>query len=282
MQPHAAIGVPNLGMYADIPLLLDLAIAAEETGWDGFFLWDHLLARDPAEPVADPQITIAAIAALTERVRLGILIVPLARRRPAKVAKEIATLDHLSQGRMVLGAGLGSIDAEWSAFGEDPDARVRAARLDEALEIIARLQGEEPVSFAGEHHVVRDATLRPVPLQRPRVPIWVGGRWPNRRPFRRAARWDGVMPTHAEHGLGETMPPAALREIVEYVGEHRTDDGPFDVALEGATTGDPEDAGAHVAPYVEAGLTWWVEALGWWRGDAGAAFRRVEAGPPAR
>ena len=123
--------------------------------------------------------------------------------------------------------------------------------------------------------------MLPRPVQRPRIPIWCGGRWPNKAPFRRAARWDGVMPTHVRYGLGETMPPEDLRDVVQFTQQHRTAAGPFDVALEGRTDGATPDRGAqHLAPYVQAGLTWWIEALGWWRGTPAEAMARVRQGPP--
>jgi alkanesulfonate monooxygenase SsuD/methylene tetrahydromethanopterin reductase-like flavin-dependent oxidoreductase (luciferase family) len=127
-----------------------------------------------------------------------------------------------------------------------------------------------------------DVTMRPRPVQQPRIPVWIGGRWPNRAPFRRAARWDGVMPTHRDYGLGETMPPDELRAVLRYTSEQRSTAGPFDVALEGRTDGAARDRGArHVAPYLNAGLTWWIEALGWWRGTPADALTRVRQGPPA-
>jgi alkanesulfonate monooxygenase SsuD/methylene tetrahydromethanopterin reductase-like flavin-dependent oxidoreductase (luciferase family) len=280
---HVAVGVPSVREFADPRLLVDLAVAAEEAGWDGFFVWDHLLYRQPDPAVADPQVVISAVAARTSRMRLGILIVPLSRRRPAKVAKEMATLDHLTGGRMVLGAGLGSYAPEWSELGEDPAPKVRAARLDEGLEIVAGLLAGEEVTVEGEHEAARGARIHPPSLQRPRVPIWIGGSWPNRRPFERAARWDGVMPTHVDYGSGTTMPPSELAAALAHVDAHRADpSAPFDVALEGATPDDAEEAAQRIAPYREVGLTWWVEALGWWRGDVRAARTRIDSGPPAR
>jgi alkanesulfonate monooxygenase SsuD/methylene tetrahydromethanopterin reductase-like flavin-dependent oxidoreductase (luciferase family) len=206
----------------------------------------------------------------------------LARRRIGEVARESVTVDLLSGGRLVVGAGLGSLAAEFTAFGESADARQRAARLDESLDLLDALWSGEPVTARGEHLTVTDVRMLPRPVQRPRIPIWCGGRWPARPPFRRAARWDGVMPTHAGYGLGETMPPGELRDVVRYTREHRTADGPFDVILEGATDGAAPDRGAgRVAPYLEAGLTWWIEALGWWRGGPREAMNRVRQGPPA-
>ena len=276
-----AIGVPNVGTFGDPSLLVELAVAAEEHGWDGFFVWDHQLYWDPQWAVADPVVVIAAVAARTARVRLGILVNVLARRRVGKVARESVTLDQLSRGRLVFGAGLGSRAEEFTAFGEPGEAKERAARLDESLELLDALWTGEPVTFRGEHLTARDVTMLPGPVQRPRIPVWCGGRWPNKAPFRRAARWDGVMPTHADYGLGQTMPPEDLRAVIGYTLEHRGTGGPFDVVLEGRTDGTaPDRGGHHVSPYAEAGLTWWIEALGWWRGTLEDALARVRQGPP--
>jgi alkanesulfonate monooxygenase SsuD/methylene tetrahydromethanopterin reductase-like flavin-dependent oxidoreductase (luciferase family) len=224
---------------------------------------------------------IAAVAARTARVRLGILVNVLARRRVGTVARESVTLDQLSQGRLVFGAGLGSRAEEFTAFGEPGGAKERAARLDESLELLDALWTGEPVTFHGEHLTATEVTMLPRPVQQPRIPVWCGGRWPNKAPFRRAARWDGVMPTHTGYGLGQTMPPDDLRAVIRYTLEHRSTGGPFDVALEGRTDGTtPDRGGRHVIPYAEAGLTWWIEALGWWRGTPEDALARITQGPP--
>ncbi|HWM99391.1 MAG TPA: LLM class flavin-dependent oxidoreductase, partial [Streptosporangiaceae bacterium] len=259
-----------------------LAVAAEEHGWDGFFVWDHLLYHDQRWDVADPVAVIAAVAVRTARIRIGVLVNVLARRQIGEVARESVTVDLLSGGRLVVGAGLGSLAAEFTAFGESADARARAARLDESLDLLDALWSGEPVTVRGEYLTAVDVRMLPRPVQRPRIPIWCGGRWPSKAPFRRAARWDGVMPTHAGYGLGQTMPPDELRAVVQYTRQHRTGDGPFDVILEGRTDGAAPGRGAgQVAPYLEAGLTWWIEALGWWRGNPQDAMNRVRQGPPA-
>ncbi|HEY6275534.1 MAG TPA: LLM class flavin-dependent oxidoreductase [Streptosporangiaceae bacterium] len=279
--PRYAIGAPNVGMFGDPRLLLDLAVAAEDSGWDGFFIWDHLLWREPDGHVADPTVVISAVAARTERIRIGVMVSLLARRRAAKVARETVTLDHLTGGRLIVGAGLGSLATEFSAFGEPAGPRERAARLDESLQLLDLLWRGQPVTFRGQHLTADDVTMRPRPVQQPRIPVWCAGRWPHQAPFRRAARWDGVMPTHTGYGLGETMPPGELRAAVGYTLAHRTAAGPFDVALEGRTDGSAADrGGGHVSRYVSAGLTWWVEALGWWRGSPADALTRVRQGPP--
>ncbi len=275
-----AIGVPNVRDYGQARLLLELAVRAEEAGWEGFFVWDHLVYRGRGDAVADPWMSIAAIAASTQRLRFGVMVCALARRRPWKVARELATLDQLSNGRVVFGAALGSLpQEEFAGFGEDPDDRVRAEKLDEGLEIIAGLWSGEPFSYRGRHYRVAETVFRPTPQQRP-LPIWIGGRWPSRRPFRRAARFDGAFPTHRNVDLDQTMAPAQLAEIVAYTLSHREQSGSFDIVMEGVSPADPVEAQGVVAPFAEIGLTWWVEKLGWFRGSLDEMRGRIAAGPP--
>jgi alkanesulfonate monooxygenase SsuD/methylene tetrahydromethanopterin reductase-like flavin-dependent oxidoreductase (luciferase family) len=273
-----AVGLPNLNDYADPGRLIALAQTAEQAGWDGCFIWDHLVYRNPPTPAADPQVVLGAIAATTSRIRFGALLTPLARRRPTKVARETATLDVLSGGRLVFGAALGwSGEEEFEDLGEPGDARVRADKLDEGLAILDALWSGETVDFTGVHYTVRDTHFIPRPVQRPRVPVWIGGVWPGRRPFRRAARWDGVFPLVEGQQDTETMPPEQLDEILAYTRAHR-DGRPLDAIIEGNSDGDR----ASLADYEAAGLTWYIEKLGWWRGtpaDVEAAIRR---GPPSR
>jgi alkanesulfonate monooxygenase SsuD/methylene tetrahydromethanopterin reductase-like flavin-dependent oxidoreductase (luciferase family) len=275
-----AVGLPNVGVFGDPSLLVELAVAAEDAGWDGVFVWDHLLFREDGWPVANPTVVAAAIAARTTRIRFGVLVNAVARRHPGELAAETASLDALSGGRLVVGAGLGSFPAEWTAFGHDADPRRRADRLDEGLAAVTALWSGEPTSFEGDHLLVDAVRMPLTPLQQPRPPIWCGGTWPAKRPFRRAARWDGVMPTHRDYGLGETMPAEELAAVVAYVSAHRNHaSGPFDVVLEGRT--EPGEGADRIGPYIDAGLTWWIEAMGWWRGGPDAAAKRIEAGPPA-
>ena len=160
--------------------LAELAASAEAHGWDGFFVWDHVRYRAPVRAIADPWVALAAVAAATDRIRLGPLVTPIARRRVQKLARETVTLDHLSRGRLVLGVGLGSDRyGELAPFGEVVDPRERARLLDEGLERLASYWGGE---------------FEPAPVQAPRIPVWVAARWPNRRPLRRAAHWDGLFP----------------------------------------------------------------------------------------
>src|SRR6201989_2143899 len=110
-EPQCAVGVPNVGPFGDPLLLVELAVAAEEHGWDGFFVWDHLLDPDQRWDGADPGAVIAAVAVRTARIRFGILVIVLARRRIGEVARESVTVDLLSGGPLGVGGGLGSLGA---------------------------------------------------------------------------------------------------------------------------------------------------------------------------
>jgi alkanesulfonate monooxygenase SsuD/methylene tetrahydromethanopterin reductase-like flavin-dependent oxidoreductase (luciferase family) len=279
-----AVGLPNVKEYADPKIVVRLAADAEAAGWDGVFIWDHLLYRDQTDAVADPWVTVAAIAQATENVRIGVMVAALARRRPWIVAREAATLDVLSHGRLTFGAGLGSLSEEFECFGEDPDERVRADKLDEALDIVTGLwRRGEVFSYEGRYYSVQNVRFLPSPVQEPRIPVWIGARWPNRRPFRRAARWDGVFATHEDIGHNETMSVKQLAQIIEYTLAHRSEDGTaFDVVIEGQTSGhNAEEDAAFVAAYGQAGLTWWVDKLGWFRGNLDQMRDRIARGPPA-
>jgi alkanesulfonate monooxygenase SsuD/methylene tetrahydromethanopterin reductase-like flavin-dependent oxidoreductase (luciferase family) len=253
----------NMGPYgdhADPRRLATLARDAEEAGWDAFFIWDSMGHAPLALPMPDPWIALAAVALATERLRLGPMITPLPRRRPWKVAREAATLDHLSGGRLILGVGLGDpSEEEFGWYGEETAYTGRAEMLDEGLAILDGLWSGRPFGYQGEHYTLHEVTFLPPPVQRPRIPIWVGGWWPNKRPMRRAARWDGVTPGK----LSGPMTPDDVREMVAYVMAHRASQEPFAVCVPGITPGDDPAAGAaHVAAFAEAGATWWIEDCG--------------------
>ncbi len=245
-----AIDVGLFGELADPRVAPRLAARAEERGWDGFFVWDHIAYRAPVRAVADPWVTLAAVACATSLVRLGALVTPLSRRRVHKVARETATLDLLSSGRLIFGAGLGSArNNELERFGEVTDPRERARLLDQGLDALARY-------WAGE--------FEPVPLQRPRPPVWVAGEWPNRRPVRRALRWDGLF------AIG--LPgPEALAELAAEISADRPDGGQFDLITELPPETDLE-------PWRRAGLTWAVTFFGVQPTEAGVRAV-IDAGP---
>jgi alkanesulfonate monooxygenase SsuD/methylene tetrahydromethanopterin reductase-like flavin-dependent oxidoreductase (luciferase family) len=255
---------------------IELARAAEAAGWDGVFTWDGIHVGDEVE-VHDPWVLMSAFAMATERVRIGAIIQPLARRRPWKVAREAVTLDHVSNGRFVLCVGLGALDdAGWGAVGEETDRRIRAERLDETLQILTGLWTGQPFGFAGEHYRFAPMAFRPPPVQRPRIPIWVVGAWGSDRSMGRAIRYDGLLPHVANPG---DYGPELVARMREWVAERRSLDG-FEIVVEGTTPADDAAAAAsEVARWADAGATWWIES-DWETFDPFAARRRIDAGPP--
>jgi alkanesulfonate monooxygenase SsuD/methylene tetrahydromethanopterin reductase-like flavin-dependent oxidoreductase (luciferase family) len=282
-----AVELGPYAAHADPRALGRLARTAEDAGWDGFFIWDAMYHDAYDLPKPDPWIALAAVAMSTERIRLGPMVTPLPRRRPWKVARETVSLDQLSGGRLILGVGIGDPpDREFGWFGEETDPKVRAQMLDEALEIIVGLWSGQPFSYAGQHYHLHEVTFQPTPVQQPRIPIWVGGWWPNKPPMRRAARWDGVH----QGQLSGAFTPREVRDLRAYIATHRTASGPFDVAIAGSTPGDdPVQGAALVASFAEAGVTWWIEGIGPDSTDVPSAGdvwpiaameRRIAQGPP--
>jgi alkanesulfonate monooxygenase SsuD/methylene tetrahydromethanopterin reductase-like flavin-dependent oxidoreductase (luciferase family) len=246
--------IPPFDELADPALVARLCAEAEEAGWDGAFIWDHVRWREPVAAVADAQITLAAIAGATERIRLGPMITPLARRRPAKVARETASLDRLSDGRLILGVGLGSdrFAQEYSITGEELDDRRRASMLDEALGILQEAWTGEPVQHRGEHYTIDSMRFLPRPVQRPGVPTWIAGYYGKPRPLRRAIRYQGFFPVGLEH-------PEQLAEVATEIDRlrretHSDPSESFDLAVE-------LDPGSDPAPYAAAGATWGLVAF---------------------
>ncbi|ADP80647.1 Luciferase-like, subgroup [Pseudofrankia inefficax] len=219
--------MPNLDEFADPRRVAELARRAEEAGWDGFFVWDHVVFPYGTHEVADPWVVLTAVALATERIRFGPLVTAVARRRPGTLARQTTSLDRLSSGRLVFGAGLGfTLAAEFGTWGEPVAPKVVARRLDEGLEVLAGLWSGQRVDFRGEQITALDVTFQPTPVQRPRPPVWIGCNWPARRPLRRAARWDGVVPMVVGPEDGSWNPtPAVVTEIVAAVREQRTSTG---------------------------------------------------------
>jgi alkanesulfonate monooxygenase SsuD/methylene tetrahydromethanopterin reductase-like flavin-dependent oxidoreductase (luciferase family) len=269
------IVMSNLDDYADPRLAVRLARAAEEAGWEGFFVWDHLGFVWGA-PSSDPWVILSAVAVSTTHLRLGTAITPLARRRPQVVANALASLDLLSGGRMIFGAGLGGVREEFTAFGEPGAAKDRARMLDEGLAILDGLWSGEPHTHHGQHYDVENVSLAPLGLQRARIPIWIGGESPPA--LRRAARWDGwLAPTTSPDGTPiMDKDPGRIAEMVAEIRRHRTADTPFAVAVDGySEPGDPRLPHAYEA----AGATWWLESIHGKRGSLDEMIARVEAGP---
>jgi alkanesulfonate monooxygenase SsuD/methylene tetrahydromethanopterin reductase-like flavin-dependent oxidoreductase (luciferase family) len=264
---RAGLTLPIFDELADPLVLADLAATAEEAGWDGVFVWDHVVYRAPVEAATDPWIAIAAMAMRTQRVTLGPMVVPLARRRPQVVARQAVALDHLAAGRLVLGVGLGldRSGGELSRFGEETDDRRRAEMLDEALGLIGALLSGETVDHHGAHYTADGVRFLPTPV-RGRLPIWVAGRWPNRRPLRRAARHDGLFVID----IAADQLPDALAEVAR----HRPDGlAGYDVVVEARP-------GSDARPWEDAGATWWLASPDPFTLSLDAVRALVDGGPP--
>jgi alkanesulfonate monooxygenase SsuD/methylene tetrahydromethanopterin reductase-like flavin-dependent oxidoreductase (luciferase family) len=277
-----SVNIPNFGDFADPEAVAVLAQAVEHAGWDGLFVWDHVVhEKSLARDIADPWVLLTAAAMVTSRIRLGTMITPVARRRPQKLAREVTTLDRLTGGRMVLGVGLGEpAEDEYGSFGESTDRVELAARLDEGLDVLDRLWSGERTTYEGRYVTVRDVVFRPTPVQRPRVPVWVGGRWPYKRPMRRAARWDGAIPMLSGAWQAEPPPMAEVRAVGAYLREARRGaDGPFDLVLGGSS---PDGEWPLLAELAAEGVTWWDERMpfGDLLDNVDAIRRRVDQGPP--
>ncbi|WP_298345821.1 LLM class flavin-dependent oxidoreductase [Ferrimicrobium sp.] len=269
------IFLPPFHEFADPRVVVELATSAERAGWDGIFLWDHMLS-EPGFRVADAWITMAAIASATERLRMGAMVTPLARRRPWVLARQIATLDHLSSGRLIVGVGLGDDGwHEFSAFGERIDPRGRANQLDEALELLGLFASGEPVDFVGDEYQVHSPPFLPRPLQRP-VPIWVAGRWPNQPPLLRAKRYQGFFPIFA----GPEPPTIPAQSDLDAITRQLPQTGTgYDLVIRYAMSlaADPVHDATLLA---QVGVTWILESFGAF-GPEPEIIREVVAAGPA-
>lgn len=253
--------------------LIELGVDAEQAGFDGFFLWDHLVWADTGEgpPIVDPWQVLAVVAANTSRIRIGTLITPVPRRRPWQLAKETITLDRLSGGRLTLGVGIGSpAYGDFGIFHEPTDARVRAELLDEGLDVLAGLWTGERFSMTGKHFTVDPVRFAPRPVQQPRIPVWVGGVLPASRPIARAARWDGMVPIRYSDGALVRVSAEDIAAVRDQITAARGSADGFDLVIWAEVEQAPGDV-ARVAPaYQDAGATWWIESArpqpGWWEG----------------
>lgn len=256
----------------------DFARAAEQAGWDGFFVW---------EPVwgVDAWVSLAAAAMTTSRIRLGTMITPVSRMRPWKLASETGTLDNLSGGRVILSVGLGAVDTGFEQFGEVTDRKTRAELLDEGLEILTGLWAGQPFEYHGKHYHVRptEFILPPPPVQQPRIPIWVVGAYPSQKSMARALKYDGLLPNMLGADGRVSMQPLTFEQVAvlrDYVRQHRMESGPYDIVVEGTTPGEDRAASAELMrQWQDAGATWWIEAL-WEANSQEDVFKRLQQGPP--
>lgn len=274
--------VPIWGEYSDPRVIRDIALATEQSGWDGLFVADQIVFNNTTRPaVGDATVSLAAAATATKRITLGTWVTAVPRHRPSRLAREFAALDVLSDGRMVLGAGLGGpAEDEFATFGEDSSFKVRAEKTDEALDLIARLWSGEAVTHEGKHYVARDVRFTPIPVQTPRIPVWIAVRWPNdtKAPLRRAARWDGMMPVRLGTDWQQPFTPDEIGGLLARVLEFRKSAAPFGVAFSGRSNGPGDNQ--LLPAYEAAGVNCWLETFHEWRGSLGETIDRIKAGPP--
>jgi alkanesulfonate monooxygenase SsuD/methylene tetrahydromethanopterin reductase-like flavin-dependent oxidoreductase (luciferase family) len=269
---HYGFIVPDM-VDARPDAIAALARDAEAAGWDAIFFWD-------GDWGVSPWVVLTAMAERTERIRLGAILHPLPWRQPWLFARDTATLDQLSQGRLIVSIGLGAVhDDDWARgrtrFGMTVDRKVRAQQLDEGLAIVSQLWSGRPVTFHGRHYQLDEFSITPTPARAQRIPIWAVAAWGRRTSVERLRHCDGVL-------LDESVAPADLAAIRAFVAAERALPGPFDVVMEGDTRGDSaEEARARVQRWSELGVTWWVESMWEPRGPVDAARRRIAQGPPA-
>jgi alkanesulfonate monooxygenase SsuD/methylene tetrahydromethanopterin reductase-like flavin-dependent oxidoreductase (luciferase family) len=278
------VNLPNGGAWGDARTLGELARLAEESGWDGVFLEEYIVWQGHQDvPTSDPWIALAAMAMQTSRVRLGTTITPLTRRRPWKVARETVTLDQLSNGRLILGIGLGDTGhdaASFGSFGEVTDAKERAKMLGEALDVLVGLWSGAPFNYAGKYYRVNQVTLLPRPVQTPRIPIWVGGGFPLKGPTQRALRWDGSCMYKQTSSDWQDWMPDDVRALKALANQTRGTSPPFDIVLGGRHRGDDgEKERALIRSLAEAGATWWIEYIPPETGGLDAARACITRGP---
>jgi alkanesulfonate monooxygenase SsuD/methylene tetrahydromethanopterin reductase-like flavin-dependent oxidoreductase (luciferase family) len=262
-----SLNLPIGGEAAHPRTLADFAAAAEEAGWDAVFVEDYIVYQSRQDlPTYDPWIALSAMAVATSRLRLGTMVTPIARRRPWKLAREAVTLDHLSGGRLTLCVGVGDpADFTYAAFGEETDVTVRAAMVDEALEVLTGLWSGRPFRYHGRHFQVSEVTCLPPPVQQPRIPVWIGGAFPGPGPLRRAARWDGAClypaaGTGSAEDSGQPLLPSQVAAIRQFIQAYRGSAGPFDI-LAGGPERSP-DLGLTrelIRQSAAAGATWYGE-----------------------
>jgi len=278
------ISISNLGVYSDSEGLIALAQDAEEAGWYGIFLWDHILHKPRADlRVVDPWIALAAIAVNTKKIILGPMVTPLTRRRPWKVARESVSLDHLSKGRLILGVGLGSVvKQDFKRFGE-ANNKIRGEILDESLEILQGLWKGKPFGFSGKHYKIEEGTVfLPKPYgDKDKIPIWVGvGSWSwHMKPFRRAARFEGTFPEFTDRN-GEKV-AEYFETVAAYIKRYRGNLKGFDFVTLGKAPRNKKMIREYFEPILKSGkITWWVERVYSWKGDLEQIRKQTREGPP--
>jgi alkanesulfonate monooxygenase SsuD/methylene tetrahydromethanopterin reductase-like flavin-dependent oxidoreductase (luciferase family) len=265
--------------YVDPLTAARYARRAEEAGWDGVFMGDAIWCLDP-------MIALTAAAMQTSRIRLGTMITPVPLRKPWKIASEAAAIDHASNGRMTLGLGAGAVWMGWQNFPDEvTDKKARAEMLDETIDLLPLLFRREPFDYAGKHFRAKltpgNEQHYPTIVQKPRIPLWVVGVWPRKNSMQRVLKADGLLPNKINAaGQFETITPADVREMRDFVTANRTATTPFDIIIEEQSLEwEKSRIQEKLGQWEEAGATWWIEGL--WGADDTKVFARIEKGIPS-
>ena len=258
------IYAPNFGnTFGNPKLITKLAIEAEKSGWDGFFLWDHIINTEGFPNTVDPFIALTSVAENTEKIHIGTTVTPITRRRPWKLARETVTLDILSEGRLILGIGLGG-PSEFSLMNEETNLRIMAKMADEHLEILNGLWSGEDFSYAGKYYKIDKVKFLPRPVQKPRIKIWGAGTWPKKGPFKRAAKLDGVIPLSGDYR--NPLTPDDYRNMIEYMKKHGLR-YPYDIVEISFDATKSNDKQRTILDFQDAGVNWWLELVSDWNGS---------------
>ena len=274
------INLATFDYLSDVNVLVDLAVDAEKAGWDAVFLWDHvnLIFEEfgwGGGAHIDPWIALGLIAERTESVLLGTCVTPIARRRPTKLAREILTLHQLAGNRLIFGAGSGGSPSEFDELGDEGDLKVRAEMLDEGLQLLKELWSGEDIDHQGKHYQVKSPTFVPGGVD---IPIWLAATWPNMKPLRRAAQYDGVVIVRDD--LATQLNPQEVFEATQYVSEHRDSDEPYQLCITASTTDDSQADLAYAQAIEEAGANWWQEPGNPAAESLDQLRARIRRGPP--
>ena len=242
---------------------VDLAVAAEDAGWDGFFIWDHIWAFwEGTMGCVDPWIVMAAVAAKTDELKIGPMVTPIPRRRPSKLARETVTLDTISNGRLILGVGLGG-SRELSLMNEETNPKILAEMAEEHLEILMGLWSGEEFNYDGKYYKIDTVKFQPTPIQKPRIRVWGAGTWPKKGPFRRAAKLDGVIPLSMDYR--EPLTPHDFRDMNTYMRKHGMS-APYDVVEISFDATKSNEKKRRIIDFQDAGVNWWLELVSDWNG----------------
>ena len=265
--------------YGGARMVAELSQLAEQAGWDGCFLGDAIWCQDP-------MIALAAAAMTTQRIRLGTMVIPVPLRRPWKLASESVALDHLSDGRLILGLGTGAVWMGWQSFPDEvTDTKARAEMLGDTIDILTLLYQRKQFDYEGKHYHLKltlmdEQHYPPKPVQQPRIPLWAVGVWPRPKSMQRVLKCDGLLAEKMNReGKSEEVTPADIQEIKAYVDTHRALTTPFDIVVGGETAGlERTQRQETLLAWQEAGVTWWVEGL--WSAPEEEVVERIRRGPP--